>query len=421
MKPYVLICILSGLTALYPRPEFTANHNRFAFKFFTTLLEQDTARNNKIIAPFSLYAGLGMLSNGAAKATRDSISATLGELEIPNLNSYCKEALQQMPLADPSIHMQIANTIWFNQRKMTLSPTYESISGNFYYTQAQPLNFGARDASTQVNQWFDQNTMHMFPSVIDHSDLTESMYLLNAFCFKGSWKTPFRTNSHSYFYLTPTVPKVVKYMSTIAVFPVFSDTAFTMVELPCGDKNAYSLYILLPENENHGVKSLLASLTPASLDNALSKLTPQNINLFMPGWESTYSIEDLRPSLSRLGMSLAFNTSGEADFTNMYSTGAKKASISQTRHLTCIRVNENGIETDPAAVELPAPISDIYSRRLPRTITFDHPFLYLLMDKQHDLVLQMGIVDDPKLEAVKPISPVPPKRPVIRLPRRRKR
>ncbi|HEY6900856.1 MAG TPA: serpin family protein, partial [Puia sp.] len=308
----------------------------------------------------------------------------------------------------------------FNQKKMTLSPTYESISGNFYYTQAQPLAFGARDAVPQVNQWFDQHTSHLFPSIIDHSDLTESMYLLNAFCFKGSWKNPFKSSSHHSFYLTPTVPKAVKFMSTIAVFPIFSDTVFTMVELPCGEKNAYSLYILLPENEARGVKGLLASLTPRNLDEALNRLTPQNINLFLPGWESNFSIDDLRPLLSRLGMSLAFSIGGEADFSNMYSTGAKKATLSQARHLTCIRVNENGIETAPAASELPAPLADIYSRRLPRTVTFDHPFLYLLMDKQHDLILQMGVVDDPKLGAVKPTAPAPPKRPVIRLPRRRK-
>lgn len=419
MKQYIL---LSGLIILSYQPNqiFAVTHNRFAFRFFTALLRQDTVNNNKITAPFSLYTGLGMLSNGAAKATRDSISNTLGELDIPSLNSYCKEALQQMPLADPTIQMQIANSIWFNQRKMTLSPTYESLSGNFYYTQAQPLNFGARDAAAHVNQWFDQNTSHLFPSVIDHSDLTESMYLLNAFCFKGSWKTPFKLSFHQYFYLTPSVPKVVRFMSTTAVFPIFSDTAFTMVELPCGEKNAYSLYALLPENENRGVKTLIASMTPGRLDEALSKLTSQNINLSIPSWESTYSIDDLRPSLSQLGMSLAFNASGEADFSNMYSTGAKKAALSQTRHSTCIRVNENGIETDPAASELPSPVNDIYSRRLPRSVIFDHPFLYLLMDKQHDLILQMGVVDDPKLEAVKPIAPAPPKRPVIRLRRQRK-
>ncbi len=187
-----------------------------------------------------------MLCNGAAKSTRDSIGEALsaGEMEIPNLNSGCKEALQQMPLIDNTVQIMVANSIWYNRKRMTLSPTYESISGNFFYAQPQPLTFGNRDATTRINQWVDKNTGHMIPTIIDRSNPTDGMYLLSAFYFKGNWKQPFETENsfRSDFYLRPDVLskkegllKKVPYMNKTAVMRTFSDTAFTMVELPCGD------------------------------------------------------------------------------------------------------------------------------------------------------------------------------------------
>jgi serine protease inhibitor len=40
--------------------------NQFALNFFGSLLQQDTASNNKLISPFSIYMALSMVYNGSA-------------------------------------------------------------------------------------------------------------------------------------------------------------------------------------------------------------------------------------------------------------------------------------------------------------------------------------------------------------------
>jgi len=386
-------------------PEFALSHSQFAFHLMNAVLAEDTTSNNKLISPLSLYFSLSMLYNGAGHATRDSIAEALhtGDMAIPNLNSFCKETIQQMPLLDNTVRINSANSIWYNRRKLTLSPTYESIVGNFFYTQPQPLNFGTRDAAQHINQWIDQNTHHMIPSVIDRSSPRDGMYLVNAFYFKGDWSVPFPAehSDKKDFYVHPDeAPKKVGYMNRTGVIRTFSDTAFTMVEMPCGDGGNYSLFALLPENASTAATGLALSLSPDRLKDAMDKMTPQMIALSVPCWENTYSINDLHPVLGRLGMGNAFNSNGEADFSNMYSTGARKAYISQFKHTTCIRVNENGMEAASAAGGMENMRPGVTHRPgQPRIICFDHPFLYVLMEKQRNLLLLMGVVNDPSLKA----------------------
>lgn len=426
MRYPILYCIFPGLVAFlpinpekgvrtWPHPEFSLSSNQFAFNLLNAVLDQDPAPGNKLVAPLSVYFSLGMLYNGAGHATRDSIGGALqtGDIALPNLNSMCKEALQQMPLADNSVKLTIASSLWFNRKKMTLSPIYESLMSNFFYSQPQPLNFGAPNAAAVINQWVDQNTGHKITSAIDHTRPADGMYLIDAFYFKGNWLQPFTPDPiKEDFYLRPdSTPVKVSYMHRTDVIPTFSDTGFTMIELPCGTGKNYSIFALLPEDENRSAAGLARTMTPARLNDALSKLTPQKISLSLPSWEYTYSIDDLHPALSRLGMGLAFSPNGEADFSGMFSSGAKRAYLSRAKHTATIRVNENGMEAAAVPVESvnPMPGLERHRHKEPRVIRFDHPFLYVLADKQRNLLLLTGIVNDPTLKASQPVtSPKPP-------------
>ena len=69
-------------------PAVIAAGNQFALNFFANLLQQDTASDNKLISPFSIYMALSMVYNGSAGATSDSIAKTLA-LEIGRAS--CRE------------------------------------------------------------------------------------------------------------------------------------------------------------------------------------------------------------------------------------------------------------------------------------------------------------------------------------------
>jgi len=390
-------------------PEFALSHDQFAFRLLKTVVAQDPVRNNKLISPLSLYLTLGILYNGAAHETKDSLAGALRaeDIEIPNFNSFCKEALQQMPLEDDHVDFTITNAIWYNRRRLTLQPAYEELVQNFYYTPVQPLNFSARDAATHINQWINENTRHEIDNVVGKLNANDAMVVVNALYFKAPWVKPFEANDTKpgEFHLLDLPARTVRYMNQKGVLNTFSDTSFTMVELPCGLGRNYSLYVLQPDNADKSVENWITDLNPEKLNHALDLMTPQFLDFYLPRWESNYAISDERTVLSRLGLSSTVTPWGEPDFSNMYTPGTHKAFVSQIFHQTRIRVDEDGmVASAGSGAQLTSGTST--GRSNMRVVRFDRPFVYFLMEKQRNLILMTGIVNDPTLTAQPPAPPV---------------
>ena len=350
------------------------------------VLTSDSSNTNKLVSPLSLYLTMSMLCNGAVHDTRDSLMQVLqtGDLDLPNLNSLCKETLIQLPQEDGQVEFSLANAIWYNRRKLTLQTEYEQLMESFYYAPVLPLDFNSPKAAAQINEWVTHNTGGEINNIVDHTQATDAMMMINALYFKSAWQYPFSPNDtyQADFFALHSPAHAVAFMRRIQVTQTFSDTAFTMVELPCGQGKDYALYVLLPQNSDAGMNTWLSTIDPARLDAAIDKMTPQSIDLSLPRWETNYSLTNtnISPSI--------------ADLSNMYKIGNHKSGTSRLLHVTHIRVNEDGLVAAAASAALPTLGVE---RRLPnpRTILFNRPFAYFLMEKQHDLILMTGVVNDP--------------------------
>jgi serine protease inhibitor len=400
-----------------PHPEFVLSHNQFAFRLLDAVCARDSSGSNKLVSPLSLYLTLGMLYNGAAHQTRDSLAEVLqtADIELPDLNGLCKETMQQLPLEDQDVRFNFANAIWYNRRKLTLLPEYEQLMENFYYAPVQPLDFGARTATTHINGWISNNTAEEITSVVAHTSPSDAMILVNAFYFKSPWHIPFEiTNSYKGdFYLGHDFAHPVDYMRKSGVIRTFSDTSFTMVELPFGHGKNFALYALLPQDAERPIDTWLTNLDVSRLQKAMDKMTPQYVDLSLPRWECTYSLGNERAILGRLGIGATCTVPGEADFSNMYGAGGHKAAVTQIFHDTHIRVTEEGL-TDAGGRGGPVmEVAQPQTKPNTRLLRFDHPFAYLVMEHEHDLILMAGIVNDPM--PVKPPPPPPPPKPRHRL------
>jgi serine protease inhibitor len=179
------------------------------------------------------------------------------------------------------------------------------------------------------------------------------MILVNAGFFKGAWHHPFET-SETYkgdFFPQDAAARTVAFMHKDFVTRTFSDTSFTMVELPCGWGKDFSLYALLPQDPGQPVDKWVRSLDPARFNDALDKMTPQCLDLSLPRWECACTVSNTDGVLNNLGMGTSFAAPGQADFSNMYSAGVHKAAITHFLLDAHIRVNEAGLvaTTDGAA------------------------------------------------------------------------
>ena len=116
------------------------------------------------------------------------------------------------------------------------------------------------------------------------------------------------------------------------------------------------------------------------------------IRVFLPKFKMT-SRFSLKETLSKMGMPLAFDVGGSADFSGISSRG--DLFLSDVVHKAFVEVNEEGTEAAAATGVMVAATA-----MAPRPIEFraDHPFVFLIKDNKTDSILFIGRVTDPTKE-----------------------
>jgi serpin B len=368
--------------------------NQFAWKFFNTVLQQDPAANNKLISPLSIYTALSMVYNGANSSTRDSITKTLqlNGISIDDLNALNKALIEQMPSEDNKVTLNIANSIWYRNNGIQPLPDFLNTVQHNYDAQIQSLDFNNPSAVNTINSWVAQKTNNKIPSVLDKIDPSDIMFLINAIYFNGAWMHSFKTaNTHNLdFHLYGGNTVSVPFMSAEMTLLTNINPSFTLVDIPYGGGKSYDMYILLPKKNDQPITDFAAALDQTTLTNALSNLDSQGVTLNLPKWEYAYNIDDMKPHLAQLGMGIAFGNT--ADLSNMYPKSPDPIYISRALHKTYIKVSEQGTEAAAATVIGVGQTTAILS---PPVLTIDHPFIYIIREKQAGSILFLGIVNNP--------------------------
>jgi serpin B len=366
--------------------------NNFAINFFQTVLQKDLSDNtNKLISPLSIYTALSMVYNGAAATTKDSMAKAmaLAGIPAPRLNALIKALIEQMPHEDSKVQLSIANSIWYAQNRIQPKPAFlDTIRRDFAATM-QAVDFTNPSAVKAINSWAAQQTHDKIPSILDRTSGDDLMYLVNAIYFNGSWKYSFKTEDtrNAPFYKQDGATTNVPFMNQKITLRKYTAANFTLVELPYGTGKAFDMYILLPNDRQQPLNSFALSLDLSSLTTAFSHLDSSSVRLSLPKWEYAWSIDDMIPNLTKLGMGIAFG--GDADFSGIYSA---RVQITKAVHKTYIKVNESGTE---AAAVTAIGVGFTSAPAQPAPLTLDHPFVYLITEKQTGSILFMGLLNDP--------------------------
>jgi serpin B len=218
------------------------------------------------------------------------------------------------------------------------------------------------------------------------------MYLINAIYFKGGWQYAFNASStvNGTFNLQDGSTANVPFMKQSITTNVYYGNKFRMIELPYGGGNSFSMYILDnpngTQNNPVNINQFAASLSASGLTTAISAMQKSTVTLVMPKWEYSYSQDDFRPELATLGMGIALGSA--ADFSKMYNVPVY---ISKAIHKTYIKVDEEGT-TAAAVTAIGISLTDV-----PQVngFTLDHPFVYVIAEKQTGTILFTGILNDP--------------------------
>lgn len=376
------------------QPKFSAqnpkdlpqSHNAFGFNLLKSLNFEDKDKNI-FISPSSVSLALSMVYNGADGETKDAMSKTLQfqNLDIAKVNQESLGLINGLKNPDDKVELSIANSVW-TKKGYEIKPSFLEIVKNNYSAEASLLNFDSPDAAKTINDWVSKNTKGKIPKIVG-STSGQSMFLINATYYKGTWTTEFDKSLTEDRDFTPAKDGKYKhpFMKQRADMLYLENNNFQSVSIPYGENKRLSMYVFLPKDIN----SFVNGLDISTWNKYMKQYQETEGTVLLPRFKLEYE-KALIPSLTQLGMGMAFKDG--ADFSGI----AQNALISEVKHKTYLDVSEEGTE---AAAVTSMVVSSTSADGGPEEKKFymevNRPFFIAIRDNQTQEVLFTGIIQKP--------------------------
>ncbi|HVT12121.1 MAG TPA: serpin family protein [Fimbriimonadaceae bacterium] len=360
--------------------------NRFAFALKDRLVA-DGVTGNFCFSPLSVDLCLSMLLNGTAGQSKSALAKTLfldgTDLRTVNDGNY---SLVSALLGNS---FTCANSIW-TKTSDPLKPDFEDRIEHFYHGEAFAVPQFDSSVVARINAWTSDHTKGRIPQILDELGRTTSVVLVNALTFDGTWLEPFAPEA-----------------TTPAQFSVGGKEAATVPTMHLLDRFAYaeaggakairmgyqggkfSMVFILPP-ANVPATDYLKKLDAKEFAGLLSHAKEQRVDISLPKFEFREGYDLVRP-LGEMGMAPLF---AYADLSGITNGPGKDSLISQIRHVTYIKVYEEGTQA-AAATAVTAKALAIAPVE-PKTFNANRPFLFALMHDDTDTVVFLGLVNDPR-------------------------
>jgi len=374
--------------------ELIDSDNNFGLEFFQKVATDNTSEN-VLVSPLSVALALGMTYNGAEGTTKDAMKEALklGNLTDEEINISYKSIIDQLVKLDPKVIMNIANSIWY-ELNFTVQNDFIKLNKDYYYAEVNELDFSAPDAKDIINEWVDERTKGLIPSIIDNIPEEAVMYLINAIYFKGVWMYEFDPDDtrEQDFYPEDGMTQKVDMMQLEGDLLYASNNLFDAISLPYGD-GQFNMFIMLPKGENT-TGDIVAELNNDNWNTWINSLGKQKVVVKLPKFKFDF-FRLLNDDLTGMGMGIAFDPDN-ADFSGI--NPYMELYISRVLHKTFIEVNEEG--TEAAAVTAVEIGTTSYNPDEPPVMYFtaDHPFIFTIRENSSGTILFMGRVNLPEYE-----------------------
>lgn len=365
--------------------------NEFAVDLYRELAAGD---GNLFFSPTSISTALAMTWAGTAGGTAEEAAVVLhlGSDRQQVLADY-SQLLAGLAGNDTTFTLNVANRLW-GQTGLPFHSSYlteiqKHFGGGF---ESSDFRVDPEKERLAINHWVAKQTADKIQDLLPAGtiDRNTRLVLTNAVYFLGNWLFPFpydRTSDEE-FHLADGSTMTVPTMKLKKHLPYFSNVDLAMVALPyVGDDLEF--LVVLP-NGNSSLPEIEASLTADGLKEDMETMTRHEVDVWLPRLDLSQAF-NLNSALKRLGLRRAF-IEDQADFSGM--TDQKGLFISSVVHKSFLKVDEQGTE---AAAATGVTIG-LTSMPMPQTMfVADHPFLFLIRQKDTGVILFMGRLEDPGL------------------------
>ena len=397
--PLIAILFLTLATFAAPVAEdhlLASANSGFAFKLLKQIAK-DQPGNNIFISPFGVSTVLQMAGNGAGGRTRTEMQQVMGTTNLPqnSLNEAVRNINRSLNHTDTKNVLSVANAIWY-QKGIPAKPGFIACNQQFFGATVEALDFTNAHSVDVINSWASEKTHGKITRVADEMmSPPPDLFLANAVYFKGKWQDPFANKSTKdrAFHLRTGHPKQVPMMEKSSRFNYRRGPGYQAVRLPYEGWNL-AMYVFLPDPGSSPEK-LVGIMTGDKWERVTRPgFEDRDGTVVLPKFKLEYSVE-LEKSLRALGMNVAFDPLGAADFSGISS---RPLYISAVRQRAFVEVNEEGTEA-AAVTGMSAPLAAGPEPPPPPPFKMivDHPFLFLITDEPTGTILFMGIIFEPQI------------------------
>ena len=366
--------------------EMVNNNNSFAFSLYNKTM----GMNSRVVSPLSVTYLMSMLANGADGETQQQILATLGwagegiqQPSLQDINDYSRMLIEKTARLDKAVTVEIANYVAVN-KEFKLNSKFQKSVERDYKAGVESLNFTSPSTLKRINDWCNDRTHGMIPSIINELDPDAVSYLMNAIYFNGTWKDKFskeETKQEMFRGYTRDI-QYVDMMHRHGEYFYADGDGYSAVSIPYGN-GAFRMTVILP-TEGSFLRDVMASMDGGKFQALQRSMEKCNVDLKIPRFTTEVDLP-LNDIISALGAPLIF--SSQADF-SQFARG--DFYVSKMFQKAKIEVSEDG--TKAAAVTAAIMMMSAVRPEKKRNVVFhaDSPFAYIISENSTGSIYFMG-------------------------------
>lgn len=366
--------------------EMVNNNNSFAFSLYNKTM----GMNSRVVSPLSVTYLMSMLANGADGETQQQILATLGwagegiqQPSLQDINDYSRMLIEKTARLDKAVTVEIANYVAVN-KEFKLNSKFQKSVERDYKAGVESLNFTSPSTLKRINDWCNDRTHGMIPSIINELDPDAVSYLMNAIYFNGTWKDKFskeETKQEMFCGYTRDI-QYVDMMHRHGEYFYADGDGYSAVSIPYGN-GAFRMTVILP-TEGSFLRDVMASMDGGKFQELQRSMEKCNVDLKIPRFTTEVDLP-LNDIISALGAPLIF--SSQADF-SQFARG--NFYVSKMFQKAKIEVSEEG--TKAAAVTAAIMMMSAVRPEKKRNVVFhaDSPFAYIISENSTGSIYFMG-------------------------------
>lgn len=368
--------------------KFTKSQLEFCAELFKACVKE---RENEsvFISPLSVQLVLAMTGNGANGETRAQIEKGLSStIPLDELNGYLYSYVNSLA-SEEEYKTNIANSVWLrdDENRLQAENEFLQICRDYYSAEVYKAPFDSQTVK-DMNTWVSKKTDGMIKNITNEISPEDMMFILNAVMFDAVWDEPYVDGAASNGTFTSVTGEQRRVMMMPSGEDVYLEDDSATGFIKDYKDGKYAFAALLP-NENVNINDYIESLTGERISAILQGAQNERVTVKIPKFTCEFNIS-LKDVLSEMGMNLAFDEK-EADFSKMAKSSMGNIFIGDAFHKAFITVDERGTKAGAATIfnggasASPTKIREVFLER---------PFVYMIIDKSHNLPIFIGVLTD---------------------------